>query len=224
MQTRRIAAVVAVLTMVAAWAWAQTSGTNTVSRNGYYFNATTGQKTDASGNVYTSEAAKDRDSYLQPLQILSDVAIASGGADTTDVVDLSGYRTVALLFQITKNGLNDWNRYAVSARYNLGGLSDSLSLFALPVSSALDTMTTTLGSVPGAAAPGYGEFTVTLPMTGTLTAAASHSLPQGKVVWLTVPQGFAWPSRCSFRIRNIGREGTVSVSPTIRVWVMGTPL
>jgi len=211
------------LAAIAVAAWAQTSGTNTQERNGYYFNATTGAKVDLDGDALVSESSKDRDYILQPTSIYSGT-IASGAADTTDIVDLSSYRTVALMFQVTSNGPNDWLRLAVNARYNLAGLSDSLSLFSLPA-TANDDSSAVSGpllrtSVPSVAACGAGEFPVTVLLT-TGDAAKTQSLPQGKVVFLTVPSGFVWPSRCSFRIRNIGREGA-AVTPTIRVWVMGT--
>jgi hypothetical protein len=208
--------------LAAGAALAQTAGTNTVERNGYYFNAKTGQQTNSDGHALTDDTDRDRDHILAPTLIYSGT-IAGGAADTTDIVDLSTYRSVALLFQVASNSVNDWLRLAVNPRYNLAGMSDSLSLFSLPA-LANDDSTAVAGaalrtSVASSAACGAGEFPVTIRIA--TSDAAGVSLPQGKVVFLTVPSGFVWPARCSFRLRNIGREGT-AVTPTIRVWVMGT--
>lgn len=217
------------LAAIAVAAWAQTSGTNTVAQGTGYRNATTGANTDASGNALVSEAAKDRDSYLAPLSIFSGT-IAAGAADTTDIVDLSGYRTVALLVQVSSGAAATGSaiqRFAFHARYNLAGASDSLSLFSLPVVAQDSVYAHAAPFTPGvgttAAACGSTEFPVTITTTGNAGLASTASIPQGRVVYLTLPQGaIGWPSRCSFRIRNIAR--TVANTPTVRVWVMGTPL
>lgn len=210
------------LAAVAGSAWAQV--TDPVYVNGHWKNSTTQWWTDASGNPYVTDASRDRDAYLTPLSIYSGT-IAAGACDSTSIVDLSGYRTVALLIQMNQNGINDWNRFAINARYNMAGLDDSLSLFTLPVAAYDDSVGAALAltrtTKPTAAICGSGEFAVTIPLDGG--AATTRSLPQGKVVYLTLPYGMAWPARCSFRIANIGREGT-AVTPTVRVWVMGTPL
>lgn len=223
---KRILAALALLALGVSGAGAQTDGTNTVLRNGYCFNATTGQMVDCvTGAVLNSDAARDRDHVLAPLKIFEG-AIAAGAADTTIIVDLSSYRTVALMFQISRNGPNDWISLAVSPRYNFAGASDSLSIFTIPVSVFDDSLTSTMPTnrrtTPTAAGIGAGEFSVIV-STGPDLAAAARSTPQGKVVPLAVPAGFIWPSSCSFRIANTGREAA-AVSPTIRVWVTGTAL
>ena len=176
---------------------------------------------DQDGNLYTVDAFRDRDHILTPTSIYSG-QIAAGAADSSGVVDLSSYRTVALLIQCG-GAPNAWQRFAVNARYNLGGLSDSLSLFTIPVAAYDDSISTYGGATrttfPAVGALGAGEFAVTIPHTGPATAAATQSLPQGKIVFLTVPEGFVWPASCSFRFRNIGRAA--ANTPDLRVWVMG---
>lgn len=225
---KRILLVALLGLLVAGAELAQAAGTNTVLRNGYCFNATTGQLVDCvTGAARTDDANRDRDYVLAP-QLIFSGTIADGAADSTTIVDLSPYRTVALLVQVKSNGPNDWLRLAVNARYNFGGGQDSLSLFTIPVQEAnMDSVAAAFPanrvSVPTAALLGAGEFPVTINMTTGLGTASTASLPQGKVVPLATPPGFAWPASCSFRIRNIAREGT-AVTPTIKVWVIGTAL
>jgi hypothetical protein len=153
-------------------------------------------------------------------------------------VDLSAYRTVSLLFQVSggvKSSL--WRRFAVSARYNLTGASDSLSLFQIPVwgtdTLAANGHQVANGTVPLLVALSDGEFPVLLTNTATTTAGASlvASLPQGKMVPLTIIGGgtMLWPGQCSFRIRSIGQQAVIGGTgnprpPRLKVWVLGTPL
>jgi len=226
-----MAAVVAALCLFGVTAaFAQASGTNSELRNGYCFNSTTGQMVDCNtGQVLTREGNPLSGQQLSPTLIYSGV-ILKDTADSTDVIDLSGYRTVALLVQVGQLSTNNWQRFAVNARYNLSGLSDSLSLFTLPVTAAAyDDSVLFIGPAsrvtgPAVGAIGVGEFPITIVATNTGASAASRSLPQGKVIWLTVPPGFVWPSRCSFRFANIGRTLSTGTNPTLRVWVMGTAL
>lgn len=203
------------------------AGDPAVQRNGYWWNIASGvNRTNSTGATMTDDAARDRDSYLAPTLIYTGT-IAYGAADTTSTVNLSAYKTVALLFQLTGPGTNQQLRFAVNARYNLGGASDSLSLFSIPCLP--DTVASTgiaaaRGTAPAAAACGSEEFPVSITNTqGPSFTGPTNSLPQGKVVYLTLPQGAAWPSSCSFRIRYIGRQAAGN-TPTVRVWVMGTPL
>lgn len=205
---------------------AQTSAAGVVQRNGYYFNGTTGQRTTSDGHVSTYDTNAPQEVSLDPTLIYTGT-IAAGAADTTSIVDLSRYRTVALLVQVSGTSTNNWQRLAFHARYNLGGLSDSLSLFSLPVvvfddSTSVSTAATRVTGT-SAGAIGAGEFPVTIVRTNDGATSSTASIPQGKCVPLTIGGGArAWPSRCSFRIRNIGR--TLANTPTIRVWVMGTAL
>lgn len=80
---KRILAVALLGALIAGSVSAQTSGTNTQARNGYYFNATTGQKTDANGNAYTNEASKDRDYYALSAVMTNVTIVAKGLTQTT---------------------------------------------------------------------------------------------------------------------------------------------
>lgn len=71
-------AVAACLAIGAGTASSQTSGTNTVERNGYYFNATTGQQTDVNGNVLVIDADRDRDAPILTGAGINGLALASG--------------------------------------------------------------------------------------------------------------------------------------------------
>ena len=198
-----------------------------VTKIGYVNGADTSQvkKVTPSSPLPVTDPQRDRDSYLEPTLIYTGT-IAAGASDTTSIVDLSAYRNVSLLVQISGTSTNNWQRFAVHARYNLGGAADSLSLFTIPVSTWDDSVVAVgaASRVTGAAAGvlASGEFPVTILRTADGALASTRSLPQAKVVPLTVPQGFVWPSRCSFRFTNIGR--TLANTPTVRVWVMGTPL
>ena len=219
----------------AALAASDTPGAPAIQRNGYYFNQASGiNRTNSSGATLTDDAARDRDSYLTPTQIMGPTRIAAGGADTTSIVDLSVYRTVALLVQCSFSSAADadsmiWQRYAVQARYNFGGAADSLSLFSMPVvssdSSGFATGGIWRGQTPQANTLAMDEFPVTIVNTkASAKQAVANSLPNGRVFWLTLPAGFSWPSRCSFRFRNIQRNKAPGSQPTVTVWVMGTPL
>lgn len=226
--------------LVAGAALAQAAGTNTVLRNGYCFNATTGQLVDcATGAVRNDDSNRDRYYALAPQLIYSDTlaCIEATAGDTTMTVDLSPYRTVVLMFQVSGGvSSSEWRRFAVHPRYNFNGAVDSLSLFTMPVAGS-DTLTATgrqvaSGTMPLSNALGDGEFLVTLTTSATTTADANirASLPQGKEVYLSLPGGArAWPSSCSFRIRSIGQEKVVGGAgnprpPRLRVWVRGSAL
>ena len=227
---KKILVALAALALVASGAWAQSNTYNTQGA-GPYFNVRSGQRVNATGSVMNDDASRDRDYTLAPTQIFNGT-IAAGAADTTSIVDLSSYRTVALLFQISGHATNTWTTFAVNARYNLNGQSDSLSLFTIPCVASDSSYAgaqsqggiSPRGTLPAVGNFGDGEFPVTITNTVNTGGAATQSLPQGRLVWLTVPNGpgFTWPSQCSFRIRNILRPVALSGALTVRVWVMGT--
>lgn len=225
---RIVFAALAALSLLAGVTHAQNTGTNSELRNGYCFNSTTGQMVDCNtGQVLTREGNPLSGQQLSPTLIYSGVILA-GASDSSSIVDLSGYRTVALLVQVGGMSTNNWQRFAVNARYNLSGLSDSLSLFSIPVMVHDDSALVSVpaGRIAGAAAGVLAahEFPITIVATNNGATASTRSLPQGKVVYLSVPPGFVWPARCSFRFANIGRTLSTFTNPTLRVWVMGTAL
>lgn len=224
---KRILSIALLLSALAGAAWA---ASNVQAQNGGYVNAKTGAAVNSAGAALVDDAARDRDSYLEPTLIYTGT-IAAGAADTTSIVNLSGYRTVALLVQCTFGSAaadsQGWQRYAFQCRYNLGGAADSLSLFSIPVqggdSSGVFVRWT--GQTPTAGVFGPDEFPVTIVNTKSHPSAQSVSTPQGRVFPILMPYSASgWPARCSFRIRNVARPKAASLAPTIRVWVMGTPL
>lgn len=246
MQTRRIAAVVAVLSMVAAWAWAQTSGTNTVSRNGYYFNATTGQKTDMDGNAQTADAFPNRDMSFTLSNIIAAGALAGtsnlavGAADSSDVLDTRHMRLGMLVIKCVPvgGGVGVLTRLAVQVRTHIGGATDSVSTAAIylygqqapgmnQVAAALASSdTTNVGHflAGSATAPWSGEFIVTANGTrnapGNAVAATAFSYPNAICIPLTSLGGREiFSPWTSIRVRNV-------TGPAAQVYVslVGTPL
>lgn len=92
--------------LVAGSAWAQTAGTNTVSRNGYYFNATTGQQTDADGNVLTVDRSPDREFFFRNQSIIDDTT-AVGMADSSIFYPTYYAKRMFLRVQVTGLGATD---------------------------------------------------------------------------------------------------------------------
>lgn len=99
---KRILSIALLLSALAGTAWAQTAGTNGVSRNGYCFNATTGQMIDCTtGAVLNYDANPPITTAVS--SGIDGVTIAAGGTASSqpECVDLSAYSKVTLLLSWT---------------------------------------------------------------------------------------------------------------------------
>lgn len=235
MQTRRIAAVVAVLSMVAAWAWAQTSGTNTQERNGYYFNATTGQRTTADGKVLVDDPLRVEDFGV--VNLVASVAIDTGGVGGANFrysapIYVGDYTTGRIVLHVTAASAGD-----TSGTYNYG-----VTVFPLTVANGDDWTTVgnplptqtspgatdTLGVryiTPNAIAPMAGERVVTLSTDratsnyANVNAGQTVSLPWD--IWLGAG---ARPRYLMVQVRLMNRNYTVAARndiPLVRVDLEG---
>lgn len=91
---KRILSIALLAALWAGSALAQTAGTNTVSRNGYYFNSTTGQKTDADGNAYVNPVQN----WTYYSRMFSDTLSTAGkNADSSGVYPVPNVKRRALL-------------------------------------------------------------------------------------------------------------------------------
>lgn len=216
-------------------AGAQTAGTNTVERNGYYFNATTGAKTNESGSQHVTETNPDRDANLTFSSIISNTALASGAGDSSAVLDTHDMRLGMLLFKITPStGTGTLTRLAVQVRVHLNGGSDSTATFPIyfnafkdapaVVSAAVDTANSGHQLVGSATAPWSGEFVVTASSgrnsPGSAVAATVWSYPNGIAIPLNNIFGReVYAPYISVRVRNI-----VGPTAAVTVHLVGTPL
>lgn len=145
-----LAAVAALL--FALPAHAQTSGTNTVLRNGYYFNSATNQKTNSAGDQKVEEVAKDRD--LENFStIITGTARTVGVYDSSGVVDARKWTRGGLWIRVRPvqfAGTDTTNNFTVlvQVRAHAAALDDS---FNVAVSGAVT------GGAVTAAGP-YGDI------------------------------------------------------------------
>lgn len=98
MNPKHYAALVVAALLLPALGIAQTSGTNTVVRNGLYFNATTGQQTDVNGNALVVDADRDRNASILTGAGFSGVSVASGQTkQATSAIPLAAFGKSDLL-------------------------------------------------------------------------------------------------------------------------------
>lgn len=184
---KKILLALGLLAAVASTAWAQTTGTNTVSRNGYYFNATTGNKTDVDGNALTSEADRDRD-YSTVRSLLPSITSLAPGASRTSTAATALGEFTSLLIMVRWNtvaaadsdsvafGLNFVGKVStdVNDGYDFAVSSPSDSAFLLRA----DTTVATLG-ISSAAGVLVPCPTVVILSRGkaTITGAAGGATP-----------------------------------------------
>jgi hypothetical protein len=110
-------AVLTALLCLGASAHAQTSGTNTVERNGYYFNSTTGNRTDADGRVYVTEGAPAHTSSVATNAGLNGVALASGQAkQALSAVPVGDWGKFDLLISWTTAAAADSDSVAIAVK------------------------------------------------------------------------------------------------------------
>lgn len=103
--------------LVSVAAHAQTAGTNTVERNGFYFNATTGQQTDVNGNVLVTDAARDRDAAVLTGAGLNGVSIASGQVkQALEAVGVGSWGKFDLLLSWSTAAAADSDSVAISIK------------------------------------------------------------------------------------------------------------
>lgn len=123
---------------------AQTSGTNTVSRNGYYFNQTTGQRTTVDGVILDTEVSPASAMVLiQPSWITTRFVYGADGVstgwtspkcltvDSTSVpAQTLGYNRLALLIYPQFEDSVGAALFAIQVRGHQNSATDSLSTFA----------------------------------------------------------------------------------------------
>lgn len=232
-----------VLAALAVFLWAgvlesQTAGANVVSRNGYCFNSTTGQRVDCtSGAALGNETSPLSDQNLTFASIINRTSqttiLTLGAGDSSAVLDTHRMRLGTLLLKcVPSTGVGRTVRLAVQVRTHLNGLTDSSSVFPIymytqaPVAVGIDSSNTGHVMDGSATAAWSGEFVVTIngnrnePNTGTPVAALAWSYPNGLALPLQSDSGREFYSPwTSVRIRILsGPSCQVTAS------LIGTPL
>jgi hypothetical protein len=212
---------------------------NTLFKGTYYQNATSGAKTDASGNAYTTESNPEMDANLTfaPEQCVNSVSLAAGSADSSGVMDTHRMRLGMLYIKCTKaaTGVSTTSRLAISIRGHLNGQSDSSSVFPVffygrsdqgvtAIASQLDTTSTGQLVTGSASNPWSGEYVIVVdhlrgsPADGV--AAVAFQYPNGIALPLSSIFGREiYNPYTSIRVRNLSGP-TVNVS----ISLVGTPL
>lgn len=164
----------------------------------------------------------------------SGVSLAVGAGDSSDVIDVSAYRTLGLLIKATPGTGNPGiNRLEFQIRTHLNGLADSSSMFvwypeglsALGSGTATADTALAFGHIltGSASAPWSGEFTVVANRNrnspGNSVAATAWSYPNGIYIPIRSLFGGFWGPNLSVRVRN-------AVGPTcvVSVHLVGTAL
>lgn len=185
--------------------------------DGTYYNAQTGQKTDASGNALIGDFSRDRDKILSGLTPIISASLAVGAADSLQVpIDVHDYANLSLILERT--GAGD-ARVAIQVRYHIGGFTDTTSTAPwMPVTTgglvAWGDSATTMMAVGSAttAAGDEGLFRM------TRSAALVPAVAGRRVIPLAGPYGPQWFDYITVRIRILGAGGTC----TYRVSLVGT--
>lgn len=237
---KKILLALGLLAAIAGAVWAQTAGTNTVERGGYYFNATTGQQTNANGLVLTEDNMRDQSFTLA--NIIADGALAgtsnlaAAASDSSAVLDTRYMRLGMLVIKGVPvgGGVGLITRLAISVRTHVNGVSDSVNTAPIflygnaPVMVATTAVADTSGQghlfTGSATVPWSGEFIVTLNgvrnAPGNAVAATAFSYPGAICIPLTNLWGREiYSPWTSIRVRNV-------TGPAAQVYVslVGTPL
>lgn len=237
---KKILLALGLLAAVAAVGWAQTSGTNTVSRNGYYFNATTGNQTNANGEILTQDNLWSRSFTLTNLIADGGLAgtstLAAAAADSCSPQDTRHMRLGGIVIKCVPvgGGTGLITRLAVQVRTHLNGVADSVNTAPIffygnaPVMTATTAVADTSGQghlfTGSSTVPWSGEFVVTVNgvrnAPGSAVAATLFSYPNA----IYIPLSNLWGRDIyspwtSIRVRNV-------TGPACQVYVslVGTPL
>ena len=168
---KRILSIALLAALWAGSALAQTAGTNTVSRNGYYFNSTTGQKTDADGNAYVNPVQN----WTYYSRMFSDTLSTAGkNADSSGVYPVPNVKRRALLvYPLGVNAVTMTAMHvALEIRAHWQQSSDTSSTFAYARYSGANARWPTGVT---AASDSIGHIGTTLPIVSTSSAAGAPS-------------------------------------------------
>lgn len=206
--------------LVAFSAWGQTAGTNTVSRGGYYFNATTGQKTDVDGNVYTNEASKDRDYKFSHTLFSRDTMAVGAFADSSAFYATGSARQMWLKLKAEIIGPGNaaaYARFAIEVRcaYTNPSAIDTFtvslwnpSVTVGATAPATDSLAYTFGGrAPTSVASGSSEFVVTLANFEKASATTSGLTAFTSSAWVPLADSrgvFLWSPYTQVRVRVLG--------------------
>lgn len=208
---------------------------NVLDKGTYYQNATSGLRTNSTGDVRTQEQSPAMDANLTFSNIIGATTIAVGSADSSAILDTHRMRLGMLLIKAVPvgGGTGLINRLAVQIRVHLNGASDTSSVFAVyqygstQVATA-DAKPDTINFghlVTGSTTTQYsGEFMVTSDrvraQTNTGGGANDFRSPQGIAIPLQSLFGRdLYAPYVSVRIRNI-----VGPSCVVTAHLVGTPL
>lgn len=239
---KKVLLALGLLAAVAVAAWAQTSGTNTVERNGYYFGqGGSGNRTDADGKQMVVDGASAWDYYAFNHSLFTADTMSIGSyQDSSAFFPTGAARQMYLRIQAdipTGTPANMWVRLAVQARcaYSNPDAADT-TLIALwrPTVGANTTSTDSLsygavragtgggGVASGNAVAGSDEMVVTLAdFTNTATAAPSSGFTS---TWIPLADNrgvFLWSPYTAIRIRVLAC-GTGN-TPKITANLVGRP-
>ena len=232
---KRILSIALLLSALAGAAWAQTAGTNTQARNGYYFNATTGAKTDGDGNAYVNPVQN----WTYFSKIYSDTLSRNGKtSDSTGVYPVGPYGSGMLfVYPITACATGDSLILAVQVRGHYQQSADSSSTFPLMPWTANPFGTGPgykdrighvglVGTVPGASAEGsvgWNEYYLVVKPDVDMQNGAAGLIHPGKGI--PIPLYNLWTPYFSVRFRNLSRTGVTTQCRTrLDITYVGTPL
>jgi hypothetical protein len=222
-------------------AWGQTTGTNTVSRNGYYFNQSTQQMTDANGNALTKEAFPIPDQQLTFPNVINNAGLAIGAADS-NLIALDTHRmrlaTLFLKANILNAGAGTLDttttaRLAIQIRTQWNGQTDSSSTFAFYQYGYAPSMNGT-GAGFVADTTIAGHLYAGLPQTGIAATPTANTCWSGEVeIVVSNKRGahgnsiainghtFYYPSGMAIPISSLFGRDIYSPYTSVRVRVLG---
>lgn len=167
---------------------------------------------DASGSVLVTDASRDRDLYYEE-SVLACTLNEIGDADSTDVLDISGYALTGLSISSSGGGI-----VAVQVRHCLGGLDDSTHTFPFAVR---EDSTASLGIVSDgvtstSAAAGSTEMVVKLHTLGVSGPLRRVHIPLSGVMDMDRVQ------YVSIRVRYLVRD--VDADNIVKLYATGSAL
>ncbi len=212
-------AALAGLALLAGVTW----GDNNVLNHGtYYSNAATQLKTDASGNLYTTESQPPMDASMVFANVINNTALAVAAADSNAApLDTRRMRLGMLLIKVWPaiGSAQRINHIALQIRTHLYGGTDSLSTFVINpygqgqggISATLPD-TTQMGHLllPTASVVGSGEIDI--------ATDGARVGPNGSASTI-----FFWPSGIAIPIQSLYGRDVYSQYTTIRVRNLSGP-
>lgn len=211
------------------------AGDPAVQRNGYWWNPTTGAKTDGDGNAYVNPVQN----WTYFSKVYSDTLSRNGKtSDSTGVYPVGPYGSGMLfVYPITACAAGDSLILAVQVRGHFQQSSDSSSTFPLlpwnsnPFGTGPGVKDRIghvglAGTVPGASAEGsagWNEYYLVVKPDVDMQNGVAGLIHPGKGI--PIPLYNLWTPYFSVRFRNLSRTGVTTQCRTrLDVTYVGTPI